>query len=147
MAKPNFARLTLLSPATPSVAFTRFSDKPGSCQIIGDTGFYGSGVGIGLYLQCAAIFVALFVVPGESVSVFIAADFITLFIFISLLSGVSENNIVTINWTIVILLTLVPFCWIGPCSTDNIYRQFTISDQFLCAGHHVQYTTIPKCHG
>lgn len=73
-------------------ATTIYSPDPHSCEIIGDPELYGIGIRIGSYLQWAAIFLAILLVPENAIGAFLAANVLTLAIFISFFDGAMKND-------------------------------------------------------
>ena len=71
----------------------RYSPDHNSCEIIGDPDLYGVGVRVGLFLQWAAILLAILLVPGDAISAFISVIVLNLSIFVSFFSNAIGNEL------------------------------------------------------
>ena len=92
-------------PAIVSATAT-YSPDPHSCEIIGDSELYGIGIRIGSYLQWAAIFLAILLVPENAIGAFLASNVLTLAIVISFFNGAmridSSRTFISTEWDIVV---------------------------------------------
>lgn len=87
-------------------AATRFSEEPGSCQIIGDTDVYGLGIRIGFYLQWFSFPVALLVDPNEAHSLQVTFNSFSIAVLLNTLIN-SNTSLLLVEWYIVVNMTVV----------------------------------------
>jgi hypothetical protein len=111
--------MLLFTLVCPSLQFTHYSEKPGSCDIIGDPDTYGIGVRISFYLNWAAAFLALlFNRHEEHKGSRRAINAIAIAVVTNTLINTTKGSFAMLEWYIVFSMILilpitvaVPFSW------------------------------------
>lgn len=123
--------ITMLALVASVDANTHYINGAGTCQLLGDTDLYGTGIRVGLILQWASILIAFVIALLESIPTFTSSNIITFAIIISLLAGISDESLVVADWVIVTCLTFVLFIGLTPGVLIN-YSDHLCSTMMFC---------------
>jgi hypothetical protein len=144
--------MLLFALVCPSLQFTHYSEKPGSCDIIGDPDTYGIGVRISFYLNWAAAFLALlFNLHDEHKGSRRAINAIAIVVVTNTLINTTKGSFAMLEWYIVFSMVLIlpltasiPFSWtaikddiIGISCLLLLYSIYGVIQPWL-------YFTIPR---
>jgi hypothetical protein len=91
----------------PADAFTKYTNKPGSCQIEGDADVYGLGIRLGFYLQWAAVMLGTWIAQDQVEMARIASNIVTVAVCTNMFRGVSHGALIAADWWIVCSMTFV----------------------------------------